>query len=455
MSKSTYKLVDSFKKYDLILILLLLVTCNFLLRWIYDLQFNSLPYYFDQLQLNYQDSKWYTYMFPSMAKVWGGTWSSLGIGLFPVLKQFIGNTTSYFLLNSLFIITAYGLSWFAFRSKILTVTVGICTAFTTLNYHVYQNSSLIIIYIPFIFCFLNLFALYKLFQEDSKKIYWWLLWGISLALYILSFEGWLDYYAVTLMVSPFCFYLLYRQGDLVRTHRLIKIISILTVTCLAYIICKVKYGYASSKGTEHDLIFNYGKHYIPLMIEDIIGNFFTFFYTTIITYIPPIFTFSFSYMHYGPSTLIALQNGYDPSYTYMASINALLLWRFYAGIYFSIFSYFFFQVIRRLLSDFKIDYFFIFLFMFMIVFGAPCHFLVKFRPFHITPWLAYQEFMGQIGLIMLIAYALSMLHKIPKIGKKYVWVITLAIWSSIITCAFLKYSFYDVGVNSNYGFSVS
>lgn len=449
------KIYDKLQKYDLVFVLLILLISNFFLRWAYELHYSSLPYYFDQLHINYENTKWYTYMLPSMAKDWGGTWSSLGIGLLPLLKISFGNTGSYFILNTLFITVAFSLSWLVFRSKIITITVGICAAFTTLNDHVYQNSSLIAIYIPFIFCFFNMYSVYQLFQVSRPKTYWWFVWLLSLLLYILSFEGWVDYYAVTLLASLFCFYLLFRESDWIRINRLIKILSILTFMFLVFVILKVKYGYASAKGAEHDLIFNYGKHFIPLMIEDFIGNFFTFFYTTIITYIPPIFSFSTSLIKYGSPALMQLQNGYDPAYIYLTAINALLLWRFYAGVLITIFVYLFYQVNRILLRKFNQHYFFLSLFMLMVLFGSPAHFFVKFRPFHIIPWLAYQTFIGQIGIILLIAYALGMLHSNSKINKKMAWIITLVVWSCIISCAFLKPPFYNLGVSyGNLGFKV-
>lgn len=443
---NNFKLNNVFNKYDLVIYLILLLISNFIIRYIIELNFSSLPYYFDQLQLHDENSKWYTYMLPSMAKLWGGTWSSLGIGVLPILKMAFGNTVSYLLLNFLFIISAYYLSWKAFNSKIITITVGIMTAFTTLNDHVYQNGSLVIIYIPYIFCFINLFSLQKLFENIKPKIMWWYLWGISLLLYLLSFEGWLDYYAVTILASLCCYYVLYKQNDFVRGFRLFKINSILTITCVVYVILKIKYGYASELGAEHDIIFNYGKRYIPLMIEDFISNFFTLFYTTIITYIPPLFSFSNSLIRYGSFTIISLQNGYDPSFSYMAAINALMLWRFYAGIYFSLFIYFFYHVIIKLFREFDRDCFYIFLFMLMILFGSPAHLLVKFRPFHIVPWLSYQSFIGQIGLILVTSYALGMLHK-SQTNKKIIWLVTILVWGLVISCPFLKPPFYKVGMS--------
>lgn len=447
-------MIANLRKHDLLLILLVLVISNFLIRWAFDLHFASLPYYFDQENMNYQGTKWYTYMLPSMAKAWGGTWSSLGIGLFPILKEYIGNTNSYLLLNFLFITTAYFLSWFAFRSKIFTITLGICAAFTTLNDHVYQNSSLIVIYIPFILCFCNLFSLFKLFQDDAPKLYWWIIWGVSLFLYILSFEGWLDYYAVIMLASFFCFYILQKQNDSTRIKRLSIIITFLTMVAVVYVLLKVKYGYASNKGDEHDLVFNYGVHYLPLIMEDMISNFFTFFYSTIITYIPPLFSFSVAWLMYGPNKIINLQNEYDLSNAYLASVAAVTLWRFYAGVYITIFFYFGWQVSKKVFLAFNKDYFFIFIFMFMILIGAPCHMLVKFRSMHIIPWLPYQSFVGQIGMILLIAYLIKMLHQSSK-SKMFIWIVTSLIWISIISCAFLKPSFYKAGENYGHlGFQV-
>jgi hypothetical protein len=151
------------------IIILFYCACNLFLRLGYELHFGQIPYYFDQQHINSSGSTWYTYMFPNMSHTWGGTWSSLGIGLLPILKKFPGITASYLMLNLLFAIFAYVLTWRAFYSRVLTITVGLCTTFTSLNYHVYSNASLVMIYIPFIFCFFNLFSIYRLFQENTCK----------------------------------------------------------------------------------------------------------------------------------------------------------------------------------------------------------------------------------------------------------------------------------------------
>ena len=117
------------------------------------------------------------------------------------------------------------------------------------------------------------------------------------------------------------------------------------------------------------------------MIKVIIGNFFTFFYTTIITYIPPIFSSSNSFI-YGPSALIELQNGYDFSNAYLASTPTPYYFaRFYAGVYISIFGYIFFQVTKKLSKAFNKDHIFYLCLCLWFYLVLPAIFSVKFRPF--------------------------------------------------------------------------
>lgn len=427
------------------LIFLGLLLCNFLLRWGYELHGHLLPYYFDLKGIDTRGTHWYTYMIPSMAHAWGGTLSSLGIGLFPILKDTIGNTASYFVLNLLFVTVVYWLSWLAFGSRIFTITVGLCAAFTTLNNHVYENSSLIILYIPLMFCITNLFAVYQLFASKTPLKAWWWLWGASLALYIMSFEGWLDYYAITVAISPFCFYFLKRNADFVRQKRLVHILIWMTIFFIVYLVIKIKYGYASEPGKEHDLIINYGLKNVLVMIEDLISNFFTFFYTTIITYIPPVLTYSNALILHGSNKLIELQHGYDASNSYLVAMNALLLWRFYAGVAITVFVYFMWKLFVSLKNHFTSEHFLLFVFMFAILFGAPAHLFVKFRPMHIIPWLAYQPFIGQIGLMLFLGYSLHLLAQ-SRLPQKRIQLIIALVWGSIIVCAFTKPMFYKAAV---------
>lgn len=438
-------LEDCFSRRRMLSILFILSLGNFLFRLVYELHLHSVPYFFDQIGVDTQAAQWYTYMIPSMAKAWGGTWSSLGIGLLPIFHNTLGNTATYLLLNQLFLVIFFTLSWYAFGSNILTITVGLCAAFTTFNNHVYENGSLVIIYIPYIFCFLNLFAVLKLFSEETPAAGWWALWGASLILYIGSFEGWVDYYAITLVVSPACFYLLKKRGESIRLRRLTTILCTLTVAFFIFVYFKVKYVFASHIGEEHDLVINYGLQYWLLMVEDVIANFFMFFYMTIITYLPPQLTFSNSFLQYGPSTIIDLQKGYDSLHAPLAATNALLMWRYYAGVLISIFVYYLWGVSKKMFNDFNKDRFFLFIFMMMVLFGAAAHFLVKFRPMHIVPWLPYQGFIGQIGIVLLIGYLLSLLHR-SAYSQKMVWSITLSVWSAIFLSGLLKAPFYKIGV---------
>lgn len=431
-------------RYQMFAMLALLLLSNFILRFVIEMHLQPVPFYFEQLKINLSDAKWYTFMIPSNAKFWGGTWASLSIGLLPTLNRLVGNTPVYLLLNLLFITTGYGLSWYAFRSKILTFTTGLCLAFTTLNAHVYDNGSLVALYFPLIWCFFNLFTVFKLFEQDKPQHSWWILWAVSLLLYIASFEGWVEYYASIVIISPVMFFLLIKNKDSSRSKRLVQLLCFMTIAFILFLYIKIKYVYASNPGSEHDLIFNYGRHYWILMIEDIISNFFTFFYTTIITYLPAQLTFSNALMTYGPQALIEQQNGYDPNFAQLVAINALTIWRFYAGVLVAVFVYYFWQVCGRLFTTFNKDYLFLFIFMSMILISTPAHMFVKYRAFHMVPWLSYQTFIGQIGLILLISYSLFMLHKSNK-SKKFIWTINIIVWSCVVVTAFTKKPFFQAG----------
>jgi CDP-diglyceride synthetase len=371
-------------------------------------------------------------------KQWTGSWTSTSLVLLPPLTKLIGSYSYlYLVLNLFFIILVFTLSWFGFRSVIFTLTIGLCAAFTTYNYHVYSVSGSVNQYFIVSYLFLVLFCQYKLFQEQPKLNIWWPMWGLSMLLFVLSYEGWLDYAVALWVCTPILAIGLYRINDNERLKRLLILSSIITVTAVFYILIKHRFGYGQHRGSESDVVFNYGFKNFSLVIEDVISNFITIFYTTLTTFIPPQFVASNSLWHLGSEKLISLQHGYNSQNMVLVPMNALFLWRYYAGITLAVFVFHMYKVAKKAVKKLDKNSALILIFMTMILFSGQTHVFVKWRPMHSLPYLAYHFYLGVVGLMLLVSYLSKMVY--DKMQNRYLaWIILIFVWLDIIFCAFAR-----------------
>ncbi len=418
--------------------LMVLLLGNFVLRAVLEDSAHNLIYYFkiayaDTLS-NVYSRPWYQLLLP--IKEWTGSWTSTSLVLLPPLTNFLGSySTLYILLNLVFVSVAVLTSWFAFRSLIFSLTMGLCAAFTTYNYHVYSCSGSVNQYLIVSYLLMVLLGHYKLLTTRDKRNWWRGFWGVSLLLYVLSYEGWLDYVVYLWLTIPFFLFVTRKHGDTRQFNHLVKILSIVTVTALIYVVLKVKLGYGQSAGSESDTIFNY--KYPIVGLEDLIGNVITIFYTIITVFIPGELISSNSLRFIGDKKLIAMQNGYHADKSFLVPMHHLFLWRFYAGFALAVFLYWLSKLGRSILQKPVFQNIVPFCFMMMIITGAPMHAIVKWRPMHALPYMGYHFYFGVIGVMLLMAYCCHWLYA-NRSKHRWAWGLICLIWVDVLLCAFLK-----------------
>ncbi|MBV9471240.1 MAG: hypothetical protein JOZ57_18525, partial [Abitibacteriaceae bacterium] len=304
--------------------------------------------FFPQEVANLNTLPWWQYLLP--IKAFGGRWGTTGFLLVNALEYRFGEPTTFYLLTAVMVIAGYILAYFTFRSLVIATLVGFALGTTTFNYHVYLVSGSVVM-LPLV-TLLLLFAFFQVqwIRATDKELLWGFLTILSCSLFAICYEGWLDIVPLLWIVYPvLAWYFLY--NNLIYTRRCLLILAISTVISLIYVIIKYKAGLDGlhQRGSEADLILTYGFDHKLLMIEDMISSFFTFFYTTVSTYLPPeLFSYSLSSWIYGPEKITTLQEGYHSEATHLTHYNHQFLWRYYAGFSLALFAVGYTKVIRRL-----------------------------------------------------------------------------------------------------------
>jgi hypothetical protein len=336
-----------------------------------------------------------------------GRWGAAGFLLVHGLETFLGEPSTFYLLTAAMVTVGYVLTYLTFGSLSLAFLLGFALATTTFNYHVYSVSGGVIM-LPVV-SFLLMFAYSQIewLRSSALTSVWPSATVASCLLFALSYEGWLDVVPLIFIVYPVLAWVFKRNGDQVRSRRCILILCLVTTTAAGYIGVKMIFGLRGlhPRGGEADLIFTYGREHVILMLEDIISSFFTFFFTTITTFVPPeLFSFSISSWIYGPEKIIALQEGYHPQATHLTHYNHLFLWRYYAGFLLAVFLFVYVKVIRKLVVVRDMHNLILFVLLTCTLIGSPTHLVIKWRPMHAAPFLGYQCYLSIIGWTYLLCY---------------------------------------------------
>ena len=350
------------------------------------------------------------------------------------IQEIMTPPQSYYLVNALLIVAAFAFSFIVFRSYIYSYTLAICLGFGTQYYHLYNIPTVVSFYLYTIYVLALFLCLYKFITTNKRKWVWFGFFVLSLFLTAISYEGWLDVFVYLMLASVFVFFLLTKFKEPEKRKRLILLAAIILVTAAAYMIIKVQYGYGQSAGAESDVVWNY----LPeksLIFWDMASNYVTLFYMGVSNFLPSFFIVPWDMIKYGDAGLIAMQNGYHPAGTHLVPMNMLFFWRYFAGIFLTVFVYAIAKVIRICFqkdSPRRADAIAIAVFLIMIATAGPTHMIVKFRPMHSLAFLNYQVVVGVIGVSMLISYLLMMLEK--RTTKK--WLLLLVVTA---TWVFLFY----------------
>lgn len=361
--------------------------------------------YKDQLPTIYA-KPWYRHFLPAPELT--GSWSTTGLILVHGLEQFVRKPYHvFYFTNALMVSAAFLLSWAALRSYWFSTTFGLCLALSTHNHHVYCVPGTVImpLIVTYLLCFL--YCQYKLLQPGSRLVLWSSLSTLSLLVYALSYEGWLDGFVYLWLAYPLLIALLLKQGDRRRALVAGASLGAVTLVAIAYVVVKTKLGHGQSDGTESDVVFNYHGADRLVAIEDVISHYFTIFYISFSNFFPPEFLVnSVSYWKLGPEHLIALQNGYHSTHTHLVPANHIFLWRYYAGFACAICGMLFYKTVRRAFAAPSVHNVACALFLLMVLVAGPTHILVKWRPMHAVPTLGYHAYFGVVGMALLISYGI-------------------------------------------------
>jgi len=419
-------------------VLVFFIVANFVLRAHLE---HAGKYLWDYFALAYPETldevygkPWYELLLP--IQEWTGSWTSTSLALLPPLTKLVGKYSRlYLLLNTLFVTTAFFTSWMMLRSRIFTITFTACAAFTTYNYHVYACTGSVNQYFIVSYLLLLLTCQYKLFTVEERRGGWWAAWSFALALFVLSYEGWLSYVVWTWLMAPIAMALAWRAGrnDLFRRSAVIA--SVVTLVACAYVGVKRSYGFTHTSGSESDIIFNYA--HTTLAVEDVISNFFTIFYTVVTNYTPPFLVSSNSLRAYGHEELIAAQGGYHAAQSHLVPYNHLFLWRFYAGMAATVFIGALALLVRRTWLEPTRERIVLIALMLMTLTGSPTHLLVKWRPMNVAPFISYHFFFGVIGLSLLLAYG-TYLAATKLQNRRLAAVLIGLVWLDIGYCALAR-----------------
>ena len=375
-------------------------------------------------------------------------WTTTGLIPVAASNHFLGVDTTFYLLNTLLIVSSVLTSWFVFRSKVFSLTLAICMGFGTQFIHSYNNSSILLLYLFIIYAEINLLALYYIFKRQNHQTLFRTIFVLSLIALALCWEMWLDYFVFLFLLSLilFCVFSRRKMREFLPKTRFLLISSV----CIALGYFLVRFAYSSgvseflAKGQEGETILNYllNNHsiaYVITAVEDMISNIITYIYIALTNYFPPPFISSFSLFYLGKDAIISNQYGYAASYGSAAFVynHHVFLWYFGAGILFAIFCYF---LLKYLIQSFKKPTphsLILSSLLLMIATGSFTHLFIKYRFYLSLPLFSYKCIVSIIGVSLLISYLLMYLRdRIPN-RQKYFSVLG-ASWLVIVLAGFTR-----------------
>ena len=383
---------------------------------------------------------WWEYLLPIHALL--GAWQPASILLVHVLEHFLGSAPRvFYFTNAVLVVTCYALSWQVFRSLIFTLTFTLSFAWSTFNHHTYVVSGSVALPLIVSYLLFFLFCQYKLMQPSCNYKIWAPVGMLSMTVYALAYETWLDCVTCMWLAYPVFMVLAYRTQDYRRVKVAAAIVGVTTLTAIAYVLVKTHLSHGQAPGAESDVVMNYGLHRGLVAVEDVIVNWFTLVFIAITTYSPPfLFNGSLSSWRYGTAELIAMQHGYHEQKAHLVGYSHLFLWRFYAGFAAAALLLAFYKSVRVVWRAPSATVVAIFVFLLMTLLPGTTHMLVKYRPMHSAPLLSYHSYFGIVGFSLLLSSCAMWVHQnIQRRGLA--WAIVGLIWIDLGYCALARPSF--------------
>ncbi len=339
------------------------------------------------------------------------------------------------LTSSLLIVTGYLTCWRLFRSSVAGFIFGWMWVFGTQLTYSYTLGNLLALYIVLAYFLVNLIIAHGLLLDGARRQQDGLRFLATLAVAALSSELWLNYGVFLLVASGYfyCWGRHHKRPPTARGGRLVFVSTALVIITYLAIRTKVAHQYMAP-GAEEELIFTYS--HPALMIEDFIGNYFTFLYTALANFLPSVLFASNSIVWYGPQTLIAEQHGYHEPFSYLVPVNYLLFWRYYAGVAAAAFAYLAGCSVRRSWRDPSRVHATVVMLVTMIAVGFSTHLLIKFRPYNSVPALPYKAIVSILGVSLLTSYVLSLARK--RLGMVRYWLLVGSVMAMILMAGFTR-----------------
>ena len=383
------------------------------------------------------DLPWWKLFLPLEAL--GGRWGTTGFLLVYWLEGIMGEPKTFYFLTAVMVALGYMLNWLTFRSLTFAFFVGCALATTTFNYHVYSVPGSVIILPLVSFLMLFVYCQIQWLRSPGGSFAWGGATVVSCGLFALCYEGWLDLVPLVWIVYPVLAWHFRRLNDRARSLRCISLMALVTLTAVAYSAIKIYTGLGGlhPRGGEADLIFAYGGDHTLLMCEDVISSYFTFFFTTITTYVPPeLFSYSLSSWKYGPEKIVAMQEGYHQVATHLTHYNHLFLWRYYAGFLLAVFLWIYGNVIKKFIQQGDTHHLILFVLLTWTLIGSPTHLIIKWRPMHAAPFLGYQCYLSVIGWTLLLCYVVT--RWCQRLGGKRSWALGALLVMIFSYCAYAR-----------------
>jgi hypothetical protein len=370
-------------------------------------------------------------------------WSPTGYVPLGLLNLALPAPLIFVLFLGALVVISYMLSWLALRSRVFSGTLAICMVFgSQFNYsYVHDGGHHWILFTAYLL--INLYFLHALATQPAVSRAPKIGFAISLVVFALSWEQWLDY-VVFLMTACGLFYLLCRRDPLLRGRFLgqIKFVAATTIlVVLGYLTVRLRYSAEHfTPGHESDSIFTYSS--VIMAVDDIISSVFTYGYVALTNFCPSWFNASNSLYHVGAEKIMVEQNGYHAEKGELVYMHHLFFWQFYAGAVMLAFGWLSVRLLRKVwISPTNQSVLFL-VFILLICTGFSTHAVIKFRPYLSVPLLAYKCIISVTGVALLLSYGLAVMSGWFS-ARRTKLIAVCAVWLVLILCGFERYNYHS------------
>jgi len=349
----------------------------------------------------------------------------------------LGPVASYLFFASVFVAVSFVLTLIVSRSLLFAATVAFMFAFGTQLDYVYTYGNLIALYLVLIYAGINFSIGFLLLSGRISGIGWKVAFVLTLAVLALANEMWINYATAVIAATVFGFLWARRHGEAGIASRsrflLIATIGVLIV----YLVVRMRFmSQFILPGSEEELLVTYKRH-VTLVYDDAVSNFFTLLYMTIDNYFPSFISSSLSLTYSDPATIIAQQNGYDAPYSQLVLMNHLFLWRFYAGVFCTLFLAGAGWIGYRAWASPSYQNAIITALLLMTIFGFTTHLSIKMRPYNTVPALPYKVIFSVSVFTLLVGY-LTTLGAQSLSSLRARRALVAGVWACVILAAFTR-----------------